>query len=321
MKKLIMMLCLLIVFPLNVWAYASEVILGGNTIGIDIKTRGVMVIGFYKIEGKYPKFDIKEGDIITKVEDTEVNSIKELTQAIEENINDEMVVITYERNNKEKETTLKLEKSGGVYKTGLYVKDGLTGIGTLTFIDPKSKRYGALGHEIVEGNTSKVVEVRSGSIFRNSIKSIDESSDGDPGSKNAKFYYQTKYGDISKNTRYGIYGDYSVDYDDKRLIPVGMPEEVKIGDAKIYTVLENEDVKEYDIYITKINEHSDIKNLTFEITDEELLEKAGGIVQGMSGSPIVQDGKIIGAVTHVITDNVKSGYGLFITSMLEESEQ
>lgn len=321
MRKFIVFLCMFMLFPNLALAYSSEVILGGATIGIDIKSDGVMVIGFYKVSGKYPKSDLKEGDIIVKINNTSISTISDLTNAIENNLDEfNEVKITYIRDNKTKETTLALVKEKNMFKTGLYVKDSITGIGTLTFIDPETNTYGALGHEILESNTSKLIEVKSGYIFKNSITSIDTSIDGKPGSKNAKFYYNNTYGDIKKNTKYGIYGKYDAKYQ-QDLISVGNKDDVKIGNAKIYTVLDQEKVEEFDIYITKINENSDIKNITFEITDERLLEKTGGIVQGMSGSPIVQDDKLIGAVTHVITDNVKTGYGLFITTMLEESER
>ncbi|MDE5539761.1 MAG: PDZ domain-containing protein, partial [Bacilli bacterium] len=269
----------------------------------------------------YPKSDLKEGDKIIKVGDTSINSINDLTKAIENNLVDNKVLITYLHQEQEKTTTLELVNVNGMYKTGLYVKDSITGIGTLTFIDPSTNTYGALGHEIIESNTSKIVEVKTGSIFKNSITSIDESTDGKPGSKNAKFYYKNTYGNITKNTRYGIYGTYDTKYKEESVIPIATKDEVVIGNATIYTVLEGEKIEEFSIYITKINENSDTKNITFEITDEKLLAKTGGIVQGMSGSPIVQNGKLIGAVTHVITDDVKSGYGLFITTMLEESER
>ncbi len=321
-KKFIVFLSLLALSPLNVFAYSSEVILGGKTIGIDIKAEGIMVIGFYKVEGSLPKTSLKEGDIILKIGNEEVNSINELTKAIENNMDDNNTVeITYKRDKKEKKTTLKLVKQDGMYKTGLYVKDSITGIGTLTFIDPESNIYGALGHEITESNTSKIIEVRTGTIFKNSISSITESIDGKPGSKNAKFYYSKNYGDITKNTKYGIYGTYKDDYNNQEKISIANKDEVKIGKAEIYTVIDGENIEKFDIEITKINENSDIKNITFDITDEKLINSTGGVVQGMSGSPIVQNGKLVGAVTHVITDNVKSGYGLFIITMLEESER
>ena len=312
---------MLLGFPLNTFAYSSEVYLGGNTIGINIKTPGVMVIGFYKVNGKYPKTKIVEGDIITKVANTKISSIKDLTTAIENNIKDNKVDITYLRNNKEKTTTLELINDNNVLKTGLYVKDSITGIGTLTLIDPEDNTYGALGHEIVETNTSKIIEVESGNILENSITGIVSSTDGVPGSKKAKFNYNNIYGNITKNTKYGIYGNYNIEYDKSNLISIADPKEVEIGPAYIYTVLSDNSINSYKIEITNINENSDIKNITFQITDKKLLEEAGGIVQGMSGSPIVQNGKLIGAVTHVITDDVKSGYGVFITTMLEESDK
>ena len=320
MKKFIVFLIAMFL-PVSVWAYSSEVILGGETIGIHIESDGVMVIGFYKIDGKYHKSDLVEGDIIIKVGDKSVSSTQDLSSALEQYVDDGEVSITYKRGDKEKVTTIELFLENGVYKTGLYVKDGITGIGTLTFIDPATGIYGALGHEVLESKTSKIVEVKTGSIFKNEITSIDESTDGKPGSKNAKFYYSTVYGDIDKNTKFGIYGEYSASYDEEDLIEVAEPEEVKVGKATIYTVLEDETVEEFEIEITKINENSEIKNISFEITDERLLDEAGGIVQGMSGSPIVQDGKLVGAVTHVVTDRVATGYGLFITTMLEESEK
>ena len=321
MKKFIVFLCILLISPLSVFAYSSEVILGGETIGIDIHSNGVMIIGFYKIDGKYHKSDLIEGDIITKVGDTKITSIEDLTKALESYINSDSIEITYLRGNKEKKAEIELFLENGVYKTGLYVKDGITGIGTISFIDPETNTYGALGHEVLESNTGKIVEVKTGSIFKNEITSIDASEDGSPGSKNAKFYYGTVYGDIDKNTKFGIYGTYEAEYDESKLIEIAEPDEVKIGNATIYTVLEDETVEEFEIEITKINENSEIKNISFEITDERLLDETGGVVQGMSGSPIVQNGKLIGAVTHVVTDNVTNGYGLFITTMLEESEK
>ena len=256
---------------MSVWAYSSEVILGGSTIGIDIQSEGVMVIGFYKINGKYHKSDLVEGDMITKVEDASINTIEELSSELEKHVDQDEIQITYKRGNKEKITDIHLALENGVYKTGLYVKDGITGIGTLTFIDPATNTYGALGHEILESNTSKMVEVKTGTIFKNAITSIDASTDGNPGSKNAKFYYHSVYGDIDKNTKFGIYGTYTDSYDKTNLIPVASPEEVKVGTATIYTVLEDEKVDFVFIdppYSTHIN-YSDEKNCIGKLTAKE----------------------------------------------------
>lgn len=320
MKKIFIFLFAYVFLPLEIFAYSKYIIPGGETLGIEIKSDGIMVIGFYEINGKTNKNNLLVGDYIKKVNGVSVNSINELTKEIENNINN-VVEITYERNKKEKTTNLNLIYEDKVYKTGLYVKDKITGIGTLSYIDPETKIYGALGHEIIESSSKNLVEIKTGNIFRNNITSITKSFDGTPGSKNAKFYYDNVFGSILKNTNFGIYGEYTSKLPNKQLVEVGTKEDVKVGNAKIYTVLEGEKIKEYEIEITKVNETSKIKNITFNITDEKLLEETGGVVQGMSGSPIIQNNKIIGVVTHVIIDNPESGYGIFITTMLEEGEK
>ena len=320
MKKILLFLVTTFFMPLEILAYSKYIIPGGDTLGIELKSDGIMVIGFYEINGKTNKNNLLVGDYIKKVNGEDVSTIEELTSSIEKNINGS-VEITYQRNNSEKTTNLNLIYEDNVYKTGLYVKDKITGIGTLSYIDPKTKVYGALGHEIIESSSKNIVEVKTGNIFRNNITSITKSLDGKPGSKNAKFYHDTLYGTITKNTNVGIYGEYTAELPNKELLEVGEKEDVKIGEAKIYTVLNNEEIKEYSIEITEINETPKIKNITFKITDEELLNETGGVVQGMSGSPIIQNNKIIGAVTHVIIDNPENGYGIFITTMLEEGEK
>lgn len=323
MKRLKILLLSLLLIPMNVLAYSDYIIPGGETLGIEINSDGIMVIGFYQIDGKFNKGDpvIKSGDYITEVNGIRVNTVDELTEIVEDNVLEEKVEVTIKRNGKEKTSELSLIKDGEVYKTGLYVKDSITGIGTLSYIDPETKVFGALGHEIIEANTNSLVEIRSGIIFRNYITGIEKSASGVPGSKNAKFYYDTVYGKILKNTNVGIYGLYENEMPDKELYEVGNPEEIKIGDASIYTVLDGENINEYSIEITKIDETSDIKNISFVINDPELIDKTGGVVQGMSGSPIIQNDKIIGAVTHVVIDNPVTGYGIFITTMLEEGEK
>lgn len=322
MKKCIklVIILLLILSPVNVLAYSDYIIPGGENVGIEVKYNGVLVIGFYKIDDKYNKNDIEIGDYITHVNGVSINSIDELVSNIEKYASDNKVKLTIKRNNKDKEIEFNLIKKNDVYKTGLYIKDTITGIGTLTYIDPETKIYGALGHEIIESTTQSSVEVRTGYIYESEVTSIDRSTNGSPGTKNAKFYYNNKYGEIDKNTNYGIYGEYNATLD-KTPMKVANSDEIKTGEASILTVTSNNEVKEYKINITKIDKNSKIKNIHFEITDEELLNLSGGIVQGMSGSPIIQDDKIIGAVTHVVVENVKKGYGIFITTMLTEGER
>ena len=260
MKRLKILLLSLLLIPMNVLAYSDYIIPGGETLGIEINSDGIMVIGFYQIDGKFNKGDpvIKSGDYITEVNGIRVNTVDELTEIVEDNILEGKVEVTIKRNGKEKTSELSLIKDGEVYKTGLYVKDSITGIGTLSYIDPETKVFGALGHEIIEANTNSLVEIRSGIIFRNYITGIEKSASGVPGSKNAKFYYDTVYGKILKNTNVGIYGLYENEMPNKELYEVGNPEEIKIGDASIYTVLDGENINEYSIEITKIDETSDI---------------------------------------------------------------
>lgn len=318
----IIIFILLIIFPINVFAYSEYIIPGGENLGIEINSDGIIIIGFYKINGKYNLGtpNLKVGDRIIKVNNVSVENIDNLIDLIDETIVNNEVKLTIKRKNEIKNINLTLENNNGVYKTGLYVKDNLTGIGTLTYIDPNTLIYGALGHEVMESNINERIEVKTGIIFKSSITSINRSVNGSPGGKTAKFYYNIKYGNIIKNTPYGIFGIYSNELPAKDLIEVGEPKEIKLGEAIIKTVLNKEKIEEYKIEITNINYNTNIKNLTFKIIDEKLLNKAGGIVQGMSGSPIFQNNKIIGAVTHVIVDDVKMGYGIFITTMLEEGE-
>ena len=321
MKKSLITILILLLFPLQVFAYSNYIIPGGTNIGIEVYNKGIMVIGFYKINNKYNTNDLKLGDIITHIEGIRVFTVEDMVRSIENNVNNNKVNVTVIRNKEEKNIEFNLIKVDGVYKTGLYVKDSISGIGTLTYIDPETKIYGALGHEIIETNTMTSVEVRTGSIFESSVTSIDRSSIGTAGTKNAKFYSNNKYGNISKNTVSGIYGEYKKELPNTELMEVGKPEELRLGKAKFYTVLEGEKVESFDIEITNINLKSEIKNITFEVTDERIKNISGGIVQGMSGSPIIQDNKIFGAITHVIVNNPNTGYGIFITTMLEEGEK
>lgn len=323
-KLLIFLFSMGILFcPFKVMAYSDEIIVGGDNVGIHIDSNGILVIGFYKVNGSYIKGtpEIAVGDIITQVNGKEVQSITDLTNAIDHYMKDNKITLMIKRQEKTFETELSLMNVDGVYKTGLYVKDGISGIGTLTYIDPGTKIFGTLGHEILEATSNQRIEVKTGTIFNSEVSKIIKSTDGTVGEKNAKLDYDDIFGNITKNTLYGVFGDYTADIPNGRVFAVGKPEEIELGKAYIYTVLTDNQVKEYEILITKINHSTDIKNLTFEITDERLLKETGGVIQGMSGSPIVQNGKIIGAVTHAIVDHVKNGYGIFITTMLEEGER
>lgn len=324
MKKFkISLILTLLIFsiPNIILAYSDYIIPGGENIGISINTKGVMVVGTYEINGKYPALEagIKLGDTIIKVDDTKINSIDELVSVLSNKTG--KVEMTLKRNNKEYSTELLLTEEDGIKKTGVYVKDNITGIGTLSYIDPGTNIYGALGHEVIETNTGKMLEVKDGKIVSSTVTNINRSEDGLPGSKNAELDEQEN-GNISKNTDSGIFGKYTSELPDKKKYKVAKIDQIELGEAKILTVLANTEVKEYTINILKIyKKNNDNKNILFEVTDQELISKTGGIVQGMSGSPIIQGDYIIGAVTHVVVEDPKKGYGIFITNMLEEGER
>lgn len=318
--KTTLFLLLTISMPLKAFAYSDYIIASGENVGIELKATGVLVVGTYNIDNYNPASSagIEVGDVITKVNGEDVSTIDELVAKMG---TESTVSITYERNLKETTTNLSLIKDkDNVYKTGLYVKDSITGVGTLTFIDPGTNLFGALGHEIIEKSTGKILEIKDGTIYDSTVTSVTKSSKGDPGEKNARYDKSNVQGVISENTIHGIFGKYTKDINNDSLYKVGTINDIKLGKAYIRTVLDGKEVKEYEINITKVNDKNSIKNITFEITDEELLKRTGGVVQGMSGSPIIQDDYIVGAVTHVVVDNPTKGYGILITNMLEEAE-
>ncbi len=322
MKKKILLLMLLLI-PMNLLAYSENIIVGGETIGIEAYSKGVVVVGFYKVNGKYIASDtLKVGDTILEIEGVSVSSIKEMTTLIDENIKNGKVNALIKRNNKTKKVVLNLVKDGSVYKTGLYIKEKVTGIGTLTYIDPETKIYGSLGHEIMISESTNRVEVRKGEIYKSFVNGIDRSINGRVGSKNASIDYQTKLGTVTKNTSVGIYGIYNKTIN-KETTSVAKWEEIDLGKAVVRTITDGSKIEEYEIEITSLNRNAidTNKSITFKVTDKNLMEKTGGIVQGMSGSPIIQNGKIIGAVTHVVIDEVNKGYAVFIRTMLEEGER
>lgn len=243
-----------------------------------------------------------------------------MLKVIENSNNKSNIIITYLRGNKTNDTSLKLSKSSdNIYKTGLYVKDSISGVGTLTFIDPNTKLFGALGHEIIEKNTGQKLEIKDGKIYSSTVTGITRSDIGKPGEKAARYDSSDIFGNVKENTTSGIFGNYTSTIPDKKLYKVAKEDEVKTGNATIFTVIDGNTIESFAINILKINKNT-TKNILFEITDSRLLRNTGGIVQGMSGSPIIQDNFIVGAVTHVVVDDPTKGYGIFITTMLEEAE-
>lgn len=311
-----------------------KVIPGGQSIGVQLNTLGVLVVGYHQInstEGKLSPGEtagIRVGDIISKINGNVITNMNDLTNYIDgvENKNSPLK-LTIIRNKETFETNLtpaqdSLDKN---YKIGLYVRDSASGIGTLTFIDPITGKYGALGHVISDADTKAPIVVKDGTIYNSTVTSIDKGTDGNPGEKLARFSTgKEKIGSINSNTPFGIFGTLSQKNDLEKsnvALPIALSSQVKKGPAQILTVVDGNKVEKFDIEIvnTVPQKIPAIKGIIIKITDKRLLEKTGGIVQGMSGSPILQDGKLVGAVTHVFVNDPTSGYGVHIEWMLREA--
>ena len=319
MKKFVL-LFLLFIFPINVFAYSNRIIVGGETIGIEVHSNGVYVVGFYPVNGKNigEESGFMIGDIIKKINGVEIDNIHNLNNILDD---DSIYKFSIIRNGENLIIPIKLELENNILKTGLYVKDTINGIGTLSYIDPETKVFGSLGHEILESKSYSKFEISDGSIYSSTVSDIRKSVNGNTGEKKAKIDKSNEMGSIYVNEESGIFGKYIDDYSNRELIDVGNISSIKKGNAFIRTVVSGNKISDYSINIINIDESNDTKNILFEITDKSLLEKSGGIVQGMSGSPIIQDNKIIGVVNYVIVDNTKRGYGIFITRMLEEGDK
>ena len=319
--KVLVFAFLTLIIPFQVYAYSDYIIAGGENVGIKINSNYVIVVGSYDIGSNQSK-TLVPGDKILRVNGYKVSSINEMLNVISKTIKNNSVTVDYLRGTEENTTTLKLVlDENGVYKTGLYVKDSISGVGTLTYIDPNTKLYGALGHEIIEKNTSQKLDIKDGQIYQSNVISIVPSRSNSPGEKNANYNQDNVYGTINENTYAGIFGNYTAEIPDKKLYKVATINDIKLDKAQILTVIEGDKVESFDINIIKLNNGYDSKNILFQITDKKLLKKTGGIVQGMSGSPIVQGDYIIGAVTHVVVNEPTKGYGILITNMLEEAEK
>lgn len=315
---LLLLFCLLA--PTSISAYSNRIAIGGDTIGIEVHSDGVYIVGFYKVHDKNiaSNAGFEVGDIIVGIDSVETSSIASLNPVLTESREYQFHIL---RDGKNQMISFQPEWEDGVLKTGLYVKDSINGIGTLSYVDPNTKIYGSLGHEILESSSLQKFQLLNGSIYKAEVSSIKKSQDGVTGEKNAVIDKSSPVGSIFLNEVDGIFGSYKKDISHMEILDVAMPSEIVMGDASIRTVLSNHDIQDYSIEIIGIDEGDFTKNILFEIVDPKLLSKAGGIIQGMSGSPILQDHKIIGVVNYVIVDESNKGYGIFITTMLEEGDK
>lgn len=308
--------------------FPDYVQVGGNVIGIKLYTKGVHVVstGYVNTaDGRRSpaiKSGIKSGDFITKVNGKEVNTIEEFTSAIQVNTEIEIEYYRKERVYKTKIVPV-LSSNDAVFKAGIWVRDSTAGIGTMTFYDPATGCFGALGHGINDSDTGKLMTLKDGKIYKAHLTSVTKGRSGSPGELNGTFIGEDNViGSIVKNSSNGVFGILNSGVDNK-LCKIGYKEDVHEGGAAIICCAEDDSPKEYGVKIINVikNNPFNYEGITFKVTDNELLEKTDGILQGMSGSPIIQDGKIIGAVTHVFINNPTKGYGIFIENMLSEIYQ
>ncbi len=311
-----------------------KVIPGGQTIGVKVKSAGILVVGHHQVITEAEKVSpgeqagIQAGDLITHINGVKLKDISDVANiAADAGKSKRPLKITYKRGEKEFNTSLSpaFDKQDGAWRLGLYIRDSAAGVGTLTFYAPNQGVYGALGHIITDMNTQTPIVVGSGQILQSSVSSISKSESGEPGEKRAHFLKEGKIlGNIERNTHFGIFGKMSQNPEHsvfQKPVPVAFAEEVKEGPAEILTVVEGQRVERFKVEIVHVSKQNvpETKGLVLRITDPRLVEKTGGIVQGMSGSPILQNGKLIGAVTHVFVNDPRSGYGCFIEWMLQDA--
>lgn len=311
-----------------------KVIPGGQSIGVKLHSVGVLVVGFHQVnteEGKKSPGEsagITAGDIIIEMNGQKIEKMSDIAPFIQKaGKTGESLDLLIKRDKQKIKTKLVPEKdeAEGMYRIGLYIRDSAAGIGTMTFYEPKSKKYGALGHVISDMDTKKPIVVEDGEIVRSTVTSIEKGTGGNPGEKLARFSSDRNIiGDINRNSPFGIFGTLNQTIENNisdKALPVALSNEVKEGPAEILTVIENDKVEKFNIEIvsTTPQKFPATKGMVLKITDPKLLKKTGGIVQGMSGSPIIQNGKVVGAVTHVFVNDPTSGYGVHIEWMLSEA--
>lgn len=309
----------------------TDVYVGGETVGFNLFSEGVICVGSNAVATsngtKEPIKDsgLMEGDAILKIEDIDIDNIEDIDRIINlPTFAGEQVTLTIKRNDVEQniEITPVFDVLTQKYKLGLWVRNNASGVGTLTYVKQSDFRFGAVGHPIVDSSLGENFEVESGNIYKCRLLGIKKGEKNNPGEiKSSINLSDDAIGLADTNCKYGVYGNILNKgvIDASRTATLGGRLSVKLGDAKIYCALDNEGVKAYDIKIIKANKQNsaDDKSMTIKVRDKELLAKTGGIIQGMSGSPIVQNGKIVGAVTHVFVNDPTRGYGVYVDWMID----
>ncbi len=308
-----------------------EVIPVGQIIGLKLYTNGVLIVGMSEIENEnhiierpFENLDIQEGDTILKVNNDEIQTIENLKKEVN-NSNGEALNLTLRKEDGSILTSniKPVKVSKNEYKLGLWVKDSATGVGTLTYYEPKTQNFAALGHGIVDIDTEKLITIESGALVTSKVLSIEKGKIGRPGEIRGTIIGQQTIGTVIKNTDFGIYGkltntsNFKIDYNNK--MKVALRDEIESGEATVLCSLDGIKTKEYKIRINKVflSNNENNKSMTIEVIDEELLNSTGGIIRGLSGAPIIQNGKFIGAITNVLVNSPTKGYAIFGDIMIK----
>lgn len=307
----------------------SKVVPVGKAIGMKLYTEGVLVVGMSEINGKkpYENSGIQEGDAIIEINNEQIENTNDLIETVNKS-NGKTVEVKYKRNEQTITTSIEPAKvNENEYKLGLWVRDAAAGVGTMTFYEPSSGMFAALGHGIADIDTSELINIESGELTTTNILSIVKGQKGTPGEIRGTIENSESLGNIYKNTSFGVYGKVQsknkLDINNMEEMDVALRDEIKTGKAQILCELENGKTEKYDVEIKKLylNNNENNKSMVIKITDEKLIEKTGGIIQGMSGAPIIQNGKFIGAVTHVLVNDPTVGYGVFADIMIKQLKE
>lgn len=304
---------------------AKMVLPGGDTFGVELKTRGVLVVGTSPVdcpgEDRSPAADagVKAGDILVAVNGQEISSAGGLNELVENSRGGKLTLSLLRRGDTKELSLIPVRsESANAWKVGVWVRDQTAGIGTVTYYIPQTGGFSGLGHGICDGDTGVLMPLSRGSVMQVKISGIRKGAKGAPGELRG-YFSSAKIGSLIGNTRSGVYGVLTElpSYSEKDLLPVADVGEIREGNVTIRCTLDESGVCEYKAKIVKLcGSDKDGKNFVLEITDPALLDKTGGIVQGMSGSPVIQNGKLVGAVTHVLLDDPTRGYGILIENVL-----
>ena len=313
----------------------KKVVPCGQPFGIKMLTEGIIVVRLSDINGETNSCPARNagihvGDIIISVGGEKITSNEDLSKAISSS-NGESVEVVIKRNesdnnsSSDEEISLKLTpqycESEKSYKTGMWVRDSSAGIGTITFYDPSTGAFGGLGHPICDTDTGNLMPLSSGEICGVSITGYKKGMNGVPGELKGRFLSGDEVGVVTQNTKSGVFGSLNESPSDSEEVEIADYDEIKTGKAEILTTISGSEPAKYSINIEQVNnDDPDLKNLVIRVTDKDLLEETGGILQGMSGSPIIQNGKLIGAVTHVFVNNSSMGYGILAQTMISQAQ-